>query len=31
MKAAKDGDTSPLPALADRPMAQPAQDVETAR
>ena len=31
LKAAKDGDTSPLPALADRPMAQPAQDVETAR
>ena len=31
LKAAKDGDTSPLPALADRPMAQPAQDMETAR
>jgi cytochrome d ubiquinol oxidase subunit I len=31
LKAAKDGDTSPLPALADRPMAQPAQDMETDR
>ena len=31
LKAAKDGDTSPLPALADRPMAQPAQAVETDR
>lgn len=31
LKAAKDGDTSPLPALADRPMAQPAQDMEAAR
>lgn len=31
LKAAKDGDTSPLPALADRPMAQSAQDMEAAR
>ncbi len=31
LKAAKDGDASPLPALADRPMAQPAQDMEAAR
>ena len=31
LKAAKDGDTSPLPALADRPMAQPAQDMESGR
>jgi cytochrome d ubiquinol oxidase subunit I len=31
LKAAKDGDASPLPALADLPMAQPAQDLETAR
>ncbi len=31
LKAAKDGDTSPLPALADRPMAQPARDMEAAR
>ncbi len=31
LKAAKDGDTSPLPALADRPMAQPAQVAEERR